>query len=134
RLSGLRRDSFVGRVDELARFADIVHGERPAFRVVWVYGPGGVGKTALCARFADVARQAGRPVVTVDARDIDLTRQTLAAALGTPAPGQVTIVDTFEQCAPLETWLRESLLPSWPADGVLVLAGRRPPSPGWSTD
>lgn len=133
-LGGLRRDSFVGRADELARFAELLGSPRPAFRVVWVHGPGGVGKTALCARFVELARQAGRPVVTVDARDIDLTRQTLAQALGGPEPGQVTIVDTFERCAPLETWLRESLLPSWPADGVLVLAGRRPPSPGWSTD
>lgn len=134
RLGGLRRDSFVGRAGELARFAHIMGEERPAFRVVWVHGPGGVGKTSLCARFAELAREAGRPVTMVDARDIDLTRQTLAQALGTPAPGQVTIVDTFERCAPLETWLRESLLPSWPADGVLVLAGRRPPSPGWSAD
>lgn len=134
RLGKLRRDSFVGREPELARFAGIVREERPAFRVVWVYGPGGVGKTSLCARFAELAREAGRPVTMVDARDIDLTRQTLAAALGIPAPGQITILDTFERCAPLETWLRETLLPSWPADGVLVLAGRRGPSPGWSTD
>lgn len=134
RLRSLRRGRFVGRTAELDWFATLVAADQPECCVVWVHGPGGIGKTSLCARFADLARAAGRPVTSVDARDVDLSREGLRAALGDPAPRQVTIIDTFERCAPLETWLRESVLPSWPADGILVLSGRRPPSAGWLAD
>ena len=133
-LSTLRRDSFVGRAAELADFAVMLSSGSTGFRMVWVYGPGGVGKTYLCTRFVDIARAAGRAVTTVDARDLDLTRDAWTAALGEPAPGQVTIIDTFERCAPLEAWLRESVLPRWPADSVLVIAGRHAPSAGWLGD
>src|SRR5690606_35247328 len=134
RLQSLRRGRFVGRAVELAWFEKVVAADRPEPCVVWVHGPGGIGKTSLCSRFADLARAAGRPVATVDARDVDLTREGLRAALGDPVPGQVTVIDTFERCAPLEAWLRESRLPSWPADGVVVLASRHPPSADWLAD
>lgn len=134
RLRSRRRDGFVGRTAELAAFHELVSPGRSEFGVVWVYGPGGVGKTYLCARFAEVAAAAGRRVATVDARDLDLTRDALLAALGEPVPGQVTIIDTFERCAPLEGWLRKSVLPRWPADCVLVIAGRRAPSAAWLGD
>ena len=133
-LSTLRRDSFVGRAAELADFAAMLSSGSTGFRVVWVYGPGGVGKTYLCTRFAEIAQAAGRAVATVDARDLDLTREAWAAALGEPVPGQVTVIDTFERCAPLEAWLREAVLPRWPADSVLVVAGRHAPSAGWLGD
>lgn len=74
---------------------------RPTFGVLWVHGPGGVGKTALCGMFAERARAAGRPVRVCDARDADLSREGLRA-LGEPVAGQVTIIDTFERCAPVE--------------------------------
>src|SRR5690606_28222399 len=112
-LSTLRRDRFVGRVAELAAFAELLASGSTGFRMVWVYGPGGVGKTYLCTRFAEMAEAAGRPVATVDARDLDLTRDAWAAVLGEAVPGQVAIIDTFERCAPLEAWLRETVLPHW---------------------
>ena len=59
-LSTLRRDSFVGRAAELADFAVMLSSGSTGFRMVWVYGPGGVGKTYLCTRFVDIARAAGR--------------------------------------------------------------------------
>jgi RecA/RadA recombinase len=133
-LSMLRRDRFVGRLAELAAFSELLSSNSAGFRMVWVYGPGGVGKTYLCTRFAEIALAAGRTVATVDARDLDLTRDAWAEALGEPVPGQVTIIDTFERCAPLEAWLREAVLPRWPADTVLVVAGRYAPSAGWLGD
>lgn len=134
RLRQKRSGRFVGRSEELAWFRELMAAARPDCCLVWVYGPGGIGKTALCGRFADLAREAGRPVHRVDARDVEPTRAGLAAALGDPLPGQVTILDTFERCAPLEGWLRDSLLPGWPADAVLVIAGRTPPSGAWLGD
>jgi hypothetical protein len=134
RLRRQRRERFVGRAAELALFQRLLGRDRPDFCVLWVHGPGGVGKTALCGVFAEVAQAAGRAVRTVDAREIELTSAGLGSAIGEPAPGQVTIVDSFERCAPLEGWLRESLLPRWPADALLVLAGRLPPSAQWLGD
>jgi hypothetical protein len=134
RLRRERRARFVGRTAELTLFDQLIASPRPGFSVLWLHGPGGVGKTALSDVFAERARGAGRPVIQVDARDIELTRDGLVAALGGPSAGQVTIVDTFERCAPLEAWLRERLLPGWPADGVFVIAGRHPPSAEWLGD
>ncbi|HEY8474208.1 MAG TPA: ATP-binding protein [Natronosporangium sp.] len=134
RLRAVRRDRFVGRTAELAWFAELLAARQPEFRLVWVHGPGGVGKSALCGQFQELARAAGRPVTYVDAREVELTRAGLAAALGEPVPGRVTVLDTFERCAPLADWLRESLLPGWPADGVLVVAGRHPPDARWLAD
>jgi len=39
---------------------------QPGFVVLYVYGPGGVGKTALLQRFADAAAQAGVAHIRVD--------------------------------------------------------------------
>ena len=80
----------------MALFQRLLGRDRPDFCVLWVHGPGGVGKTALCGVFAEVAQAAGRAVRTVDAREIELTSAGLGSAIGEPAPGQVTIVDSFE--------------------------------------
>lgn len=44
------------------------------------------------------------------------------------------ILDTYETLNPLDGWLREQFLPRLPADALVVLAGRNPPSTGWRAD
>jgi len=44
------------------------------------------------------------------------------------------MIDNFEQCRRLESWLREDFLPQLPEDVLVVIAGRNPPSPAWRTD
>ena len=51
-----RRHAFVGRSAELARFDKIIRCQAPA-RVLFVHGPGGIGKTALLDQF----RMPGEP-------------------------------------------------------------------------
>ena len=46
----------------------------------------------------------------------------------------MVLIDTFERLAPLDDWVRTVLLPSLPADAVMVFAGRDPPSPAWRAD
>jgi hypothetical protein len=46
----------------------------------------------------------------------------------------VLLVDTFENLGPIEDWLRDSFLPQIPAQMLVVLAGRNPPSVGWRAD
>ncbi len=61
-LTAARRRSFVGRRAELALFASLLAGEGP-HGVVYVRGPGGVGKTTLLRQVAWLASDAGRRVV-----------------------------------------------------------------------
>lgn len=136
RLRGARETTFVGRSEELAAFHEALGGRPGAAAVLYVHGPGGVGKSALLRRFADESRDAGRTVVEVDGRLIDPSPDGFAAgaapALTDGRP--VLLVDTFEHCQGLEDWLRDRFLPRLPERAVVVIAGREPPSPLWAAD
>lgn len=149
RLRGAERDSFVGRADELELFAAALGDGAASFAVLFVHGPGGVGKTALLRRMSVAAAEAGVDPVLLDCRDVPASPEgftsSLAAAMGLPRGGDpvealrdrdrpVLLVDTFERCAGLQSWLRAQFLPRLPADAVTVLAGRRPPEPSWRLD
>jgi hypothetical protein len=131
RLRAERARGFVGRAAERVLFASALQG---AFAVLWVHGPGGIGKSALLERFADDA--ADRPVVRVDGRAIDPTAESFAgaASAATHTPGAVLLVDTFERCGDLEEWFRLDFLPRLPGDATVVVASRRPPGSGWRTE
>ncbi|MFJ2261582.1 AAA family ATPase [Streptomyces sp. NPDC087844] len=136
RLRSARGASFVGRSEELSQFAAALDGAEGAFRVLYLHGPGGVGKSALLARFADEAQARGRRVIRVDGRDLTAREEDFEAEAGPVGADEqvVLLVDTFERCQALERWLRESYLPSLPGDAVVVIAGRRPPALAWRTD
>jgi hypothetical protein len=149
RLAVARQRRFVGRVEELALFASALAEEEPPFAVLYVHGPGGVGKTVLLGEFARLAGDAGVPVVRLDGRDVDPSPPGMLAALaraldepsaGSPMetlarrPRGVLLVDTYETLAPLDAWVRRVLLPELPGGHLVVLAGRDPPAPGWLAD
>ncbi|MGH2797679.1 MAG: ATP-binding protein [Thermoleophilaceae bacterium] len=144
-----RRRCFVGRADELGLFREAVEGAEPPFSVLFVHGPGGVGKTALLERFAEVASGAGMDTVRVDLSGIAPTPAAvlaeLAAALGLPdgtpplealsaGPRRVLLLDTYEAAAPTDAWIRERFLPALAAGTLVVIAGRNPPAPEWLAD
>ncbi|WP_448545332.1 AAA family ATPase [Roseiflexus sp.] len=147
RIRAARR--FVGRQAELELVAAALAAGTPAFAVLYVYGPGGIGKTSLLQQYARMASTAGRRVALLDSRNLDPSPQGfllgLAAALGTDdvdatlavlahEPDPVLLIDTYENLTPLDTWLREVFLPRLPARALVVIAGRLPPTPGWRTD
>jgi hypothetical protein len=159
RLSTARRTKLVGRAAELALFRDALTATDPApFFVLYVFGPGGVGKTTLLSAFAGMARDAAVPVVLLDARNVEPTpdaflsalRQTLAGCSTPPVePGgdgdedplaclgggrRVLLIDTFENLELLDDYLRDTFLPRLSDDTLVVLAGRVPPSAGWRGD
>ena len=133
-----RRHAFVGRSAELARFDKIIRCQAPA-RVLFVHGPGGIGKTALLDQFRMRGRAAGRTPVSIDARDVDCSTDGLMAAF-TRATGSVVpaadllLLDGYERLSPIDSWVRSEFLPSLDAEMVVVLAGREPPSSPWRID
>lgn len=141
RLAAARRAHFVGRAEERARFMRMLRGV--AEPVWFLYGPGGIGKSTLLRELAREAEACERIVIQLDARHVPTTpegwRQALAAVLhadghSLPPPGSVLLVDTFEAIAALEPWLRDEELPRYPADVIVVLAGRTPADPQWRLD
>jgi hypothetical protein len=136
-----RAESFVGRQDELARFAQALRAPQPAFWVLHVYGPGGIGKSSLLAEFRRLAQEAGCPAVLLDGRNVAPTpagfRVALAEAGFDLAPAlcrRVLLIDTYELLAALDPWLRDEFLPALPDNILVVIAGREPPALAWRHD
>src|ERR687884_815943 len=130
RLDTERHQRFVGRVVERDLFRSAITVPEPPFNVLYVFGPGGVGKTTLLREFAHICNEAGIPVSYVDARNLepspDSFMSTLWCAMGLDAqdsPFQtlasrserhVVLIDTYETLTPLNTWMNEVFLPQLP--------------------
>jgi hypothetical protein len=148
RLKTARRRRFVGRAAELELFLAALDAAEPAFSVLWLQGPGGVGKTALLGAFAEAAGDVGMGVVSLDLRTIEPSPPAFMAEVGRlvglPGDGSqealgdgepvVLLLDTFEAAVGLEDWLREQFVPALPAHALVVVAGRSGPGPAWRRD
>ena len=149
RLASARRQRFVGRREEIAIFRSALQAGEPPFVALHITGAGGVGKTTLLHEYALEAREAGRHVVSIDGRNIEASSLGFLAALSqalgaTPCDlgavlerwpaGGVLLVDTYERLAPLDEWLRDTMLPQLPARSVVVIAGRHDPATAWRTN
>lgn len=149
RLREADRRCFVGRAGEIELVRAALEAGTPPFAVLYLHGPGGVGKSALLSGFAATAASAGVPAVPVDVRAIDPTPAAflarVAAGLGRPGAdltleglagcGRVLVlVDTFERAAPLQAWLRDRFVPALADGAVVVVAGRAPPPAEWVAD
>jgi hypothetical protein len=135
-LSEVRSRAFVGRESELALFRDGLSGGPSGFSVLFVHGPGGIGKSALLHQYATEAASAGRAVVRIDCRAVEPTptgfESAASRALTDDRP--VLLIDGFERCQGLGSWIRSDLLPRLPEDVLVVVAGQLPPSPQWRAD
>lgn len=149
RLKRARRRRFVGRAAELELFVGALAASEPPFSVLWIYGPGGVGKTVLLGELGAAAADDGVGVVSLDLRAIEPSPSAFMAelgrALGLPPEAcawealagresAVLLLDTFEVATGLEDWLREEFVPALPARALVVVAGRNGPEASWRRD
>ncbi len=61
RLSAPRRSRFVGRADERDLFRSALSATEWPFQLLFVFGPGGVGKTTLLREFALLCDEGDTP-------------------------------------------------------------------------
>jgi DNA-binding CsgD family transcriptional regulator len=146
RVTAAAATSFVGRAEQRSRLAALLAPDGPA--VVFVHGPGGIGKTALVT--GTLASLPLKPVF-LDGRQIEPTAPGALAAVGSaldvPAPPStvaaaraisdaavdVLVVDSFERLNLLDGWMRNELICELPASVMVVLVGRRGPNVAWRT-
>lgn len=150
RLSAARRNRFVGRAGELQMFETALKAADSPFQILYLYGPGGIGKTSLLREFHARAEQARTPAYYLDGRNLEATPDSFLRALGTvlnlppksetlEALGRlnarhVLLLDTYEAWDALDTWLRDEFLPQLTENAIVVLAGREPLPPAWQSD
>nr|WSX48432.1 ATP-binding protein [Streptomyces sp. NBC_00974] len=136
RLSTARTRAFIGRDEQLTRFGEALAGDPRAPFAFYAYGPGGIGKSTLLRRMADHARSAGRHLVELDGRFVSRDPADFERAAGPflDVPGTVLVVDSFEHCQWLESWLWHHFLPRAADSSLVVLAGRMAPQPQWTAD
>ncbi|MGD9695239.1 MAG: ATP-binding protein [Thermoleophilia bacterium] len=134
---GSRRDArdagrFVGRARELS-VIDRLLGDDPRTSVLFVHGPGGIGKSTLLREATRRALLAGFDVRAVDGREAATDPAGLAATLDGLAESArpLVVIDTYELISAVGGALRTAILPSLPASTRVLIAGRRPPEPEW---
>src|SRR3954468_22340616 len=125
-------ERFIGRSAEVARLEDLLADE-PERRIVWLHGPGGIGRSARLRGLARRAAERHLEVVSLDARDMDPVPNELEEALepAFAATRPLLLLDTWERMAAAGTALRQRLLPALPASAVVVIASREAPGADW---
>ena len=141
RLTAARRRSFVGREPEIELFRTAIASAELPFQILYVYGPGGVGKTSLLREFGRCCDDTGLAYAYVDGRDVEPTAEAFGHALHDAAGDadadgstRVVVVDTYETLIALDGWFRDAFLPQMPENLLFVLAAREPPAAAWRTD
>lgn len=67
-LNAARRRHFVGRVDEQALFRAALTATELPFYVIYIFGPGGVGKSTLLREFVHICQETQTAAIHIDAR------------------------------------------------------------------
>jgi DNA polymerase III delta prime subunit len=150
RLSAERQRRFVGRNLELKLFEQAIASKDLPFHILYVFGPGGVGKTTLIRQFSRVCEQSNIRTITVEGRSLEPTAASFLSALRSlmglnkgDSPLQVLaekkerhviFIDTYETLTQIDEWLREEFLPHVSENTLVAIAGRNPLSSGWRSD
>ncbi|WP_162794783.1 ATP-binding protein [Nonomuraea lactucae] len=132
-----RLDAFVGRADHLAAFNAVLDDDMRSFTVLYLHGPGGIGKSTLLQRFADEAHETRRLVISIDATAQGDAARDLAGAAGGQTPSAarpIVLIDNLDLLQNPQDWLRATVLPAFPRGALVVVAASRPPAVAWQAD
>ncbi len=129
-----QRDShrLVGRDSQLAAFEQLFVDD-PRASVIFLHGPGGIGKSTLLRELSRRGERRGWTVTFVEGRELapvpDALELALRGAKGQEKP--LLLLDSYERMTALGPFLRSHLLTSFPARTIVVIAGRGAPERGW---
>ena len=115
-----RKKNFVGRQKEIAFFENLLRETEPSCHLLYIYGPGGQGKTTLLRQFGDSCKETGVPFLHIDCRYVDPHPESFEKAVQTASPFNgkkdliyaidqhkgpvVLMIDTDEKLKPLDDW------------------------------
>jgi class 3 adenylate cyclase len=151
RLSDIAKRSFVGRKNEFDFLLNTIQSKELPFVVAYLHGPGGIGKSFLIQSFLNSLGPEVRYYI-LDCRNIEPTPEGFLFSLGTALGIQknqnqhaiidflgktvqrtVLALDTYETYGLMDTWLRQSFMPTLTENVFTIISGRRPPNIGWLT-
>lgn len=150
RLESARRSRLIKRVAECDLFQSALQADQLPFHLLYILGPGGIGKTTLLHEFVHLAETAQIDHVYLDGRNLEASPEfflinlqqgmgltpplTPLQALADRSERFVLLIDTYELLGGLDRWLRESFLPTLPGNVLVVIASRNPPTVEWRAD
>lgn len=127
-------DRFTGRDDALAVVRALFEPTSTR-RVLYVHGPGGIGKSALLRAAGREAEALGITVDPHDARTLPTEFDLLVERVIGDARGpRCIVIDEADVLGAIMRPLRDALLDSLDGDTRLILAGRRELDPSWRDD
>lgn len=125
-------ERFIGRDAELAA-ASALLGDS-ASRVLFVHGPGGIGKSAILRAIRRMGSDDGFSGIALDPRRLaEGFDQELETLLADPPPRPLVLVDEADVLGPRILEVRDRLLDVLPDAARLVFGGREGPDPSWRT-
>ena len=141
-------EALAGRCIDLERLEDFASGDEPL--VLHIQGIPGIGKTHLLNALTASIGGKGVFVVRVDARWCEpslaalcraISREigasesedfaVVASSLSDRAERTLLVLDSYESFRLLDSWLRQSFLPSLGDSVHTILSSREPPRPAW---
>ena len=149
RIDSLRHTRFIGREAERDLFIDALQVDRLTFHLLFIYGPGGIGKTELINEFISICRLSQIMPIYMDSRNIEPAPLSFLANLAMKLGSKdedpiqlmassknrfVVFVDAYDTMVPIDSWFRENLLPQLSENVMLVFSSQNTPAAAWFTD
>src|SRR5450432_3774116 len=66
-----RKKNFVGRQKEIDFFTSLLKQKEPSHHLIYIFGPGGQGKTTLLKQLVDQCKESAIPFISLDSRYIE---------------------------------------------------------------